>query len=155
VLQVHILHYNGEVNQCCNDFMQHTGSIFRYPEKDIIRSSRSFSKMIQYECYTIDRSPRHQRDTQLQLPYTCTSTHPSLLTLDAAKTIAHGIVAARLDYCNALLHGTSTNNPNRLNVTQYALARAVCQASQTAGTTKLHHQLHWLLVWQRISYKMT
>jgi len=31
------------------DFTQHTGTIFKYPERDVIRSSRSFSKMIQYE----------------------------------------------------------------------------------------------------------
>jgi len=29
------------------DFTQHTGTIFKYPERDIIRSSRSFSKTIQ------------------------------------------------------------------------------------------------------------
>jgi len=33
-----------------------------------------------------------------------------LLKLDAAKITAHGMVAARLDYCNALLNGMSANN---------------------------------------------
>jgi len=37
------------------DFTQHTGTIFKYQERDIIRSSRSFSKMIQYECNMISR----------------------------------------------------------------------------------------------------
>jgi len=40
------------------DFTQHsehTGTIFKYPERDIIRSSGSFSKMIQYECNMINQ----------------------------------------------------------------------------------------------------
>jgi len=39
-----------------------------------------------------------------------------LLTFDAAKTVAHGIVTARLDYANGLLHGTSAFNVSRLQV---------------------------------------
>jgi len=37
------------------DFTQHIGTIFKYPERDIIRSSKSFSKMIHYECNMISR----------------------------------------------------------------------------------------------------
>jgi len=37
--------------------------------------------------------------------------------------IAHGIVSARLDYCNSLLSGTSGGNSDRLQVVQNALAR--------------------------------
>jgi len=40
-----------------------------------------------------------------------------LLTLDVANTIGHSIVASRLDYANALLHGTSADNLDRLQVT--------------------------------------
>jgi hypothetical protein len=50
-----------------------------------------------------------------------------LLRDDAAKLVAHGIVSARLDYCNGLLYGTSTRNLDRLQVTQNALDRVVCQ----------------------------
>jgi len=37
-----------------------------------------------------------------------------LLTLDVTKMIGHSIVSSRLDYANALLHGTSVYNINRL-----------------------------------------
>ena len=50
-----------------------------------------------------------------------------LLTLDVANTIGHSIVASRLDYANALLHGTSAGNLDRLQVTQNSLARTVLQ----------------------------
>jgi len=46
-----------------------------------------------------------------------------LLTLDVAKMIGHSIVSSRLDYANALLHGTSVYNINRLQVAQNSLVR--------------------------------
>ena len=65
-----------------------------------------------------------------------------------------GIVAACLDYCNSLLHGTSSDNLPNLQVTQNALARVVCQAARTCSATELRRQLHWLPVKQRINYKL-
>jgi len=41
-----------------------------------------------------------------------------LMTLDAAKMVGQSIVSYRLAYANALLHGTSTSNINRLQVAQ-------------------------------------
>ena len=49
------------------------------------------------------------------------------LTLDSAKTIACGLVAAKLDYCNSLLSGTSKGNLMRLQRAQNDLARVVLQ----------------------------
>ena len=77
-----------------------------------------------------------------------------LLTFDAAKTIAHSIVSSRLDYSNALLHGTSTSNLDRLQVAQNSLARAVCQAPHSVSATELRRQLHWLPIRQRVTYKI-
>jgi len=51
-----------------------------------------------------------------------------LLTLDVAKIIGHSTVSSQLDYANALLHGTSVYNINRLQVAQNLLVRTVCQA---------------------------
>jgi len=91
----------------------------------------------------------------LQLSYTCALHHiQPLLTLDVAKSVSHSIVSSRLDYVNALLHGTSTSNLHRLQVGQNSLARAVCQAPRSASATELRRQLHWLPVRQRISYKL-
>jgi len=41
-----------------------------------------------------------------------------LITLDPAKMVGHSIVSSQLDYANALLHGTSTSNINKLQVAQ-------------------------------------
>jgi len=47
--------------------------------------------------------------------HTCALRHiRSLLTLDVAKSVGHRIVSSQLDYANALLHGTSTSNLDRL-----------------------------------------
>ena len=48
-----------------------------------------------------------------------------LLTFDVAKTIAHSIVSSRLDYANALLHGTSASNRDRLQNSLAGLCIAV------------------------------
>ena len=42
----------------------------------------------------------------------------SSLNVNAAQMIAQGIVAARLNYCNSTLHGTSSANFDRLQVAQ-------------------------------------
>ena len=69
--------------------------------------------------------------------------------------VSLGIVAARLDYCNSLLHGTCSDNLGKLQVTQNALARIVCQAARTCSdATEMRRQLHWLAVKQRIDYKL-
>ena len=79
----------------------------------------------------------------------------SLLTcLRHSCLISHGIVTARLDYCNSLLHGTSARNLNRLQVAQNELARVVCDAPWSASATELRRHLHWLPVRQRIDYKL-
>jgi len=77
-----------------------------------------------------------------------------LVSLEAAKMVSHGIVTARLDYCNSLLHGTSARNLNRLQVAQNELARVDCDAPRYASATELRRHLHWLPVRQRIDYKL-
>ena len=75
-----------------------------------------------------------------------------LLTLESTKMVALGIVATHLDYCSSLLYGTSSVNLWKLQVTQSALARVVCQAARTCSATELCRQL--LPVKQRIDYKL-
>ena len=48
-----------------------------------------------------------------------------LLTLDVIKMIGHSTVSSRLDYSNALLHGTSVYNINKLQVAQNSLVMTV------------------------------
>jgi len=63
--------------------------------------------------------------------------------------IADSVVSSRLDYANALLHGTSATNVNKLQVAQNTLARMM----RSVSATELHrHWLHWLPIRQRITY---
>ena len=79
------------------------------------------------------------------------------LTFDAAKSVAVSIIGARLDYCNSLLHGISQRNFDRLQrvqLDQNSLARVVTQAPRRSSATDLRHQLHWLPIRQRVSFKL-
>ena len=65
-----------------------------------------------------------------------------LLTLDVAKSVSHSIVASRLDYANALLHGTSTSNIHRLQVAQNSgqsgvSGPALCKCHRVTSTAPL------------------
>ena len=94
------------------------------------------------------------RTTQLQLSHTRTA--PQQTATDTRRRqddpmIGHSIMSSRLDYANALLHGTSVYNINRLQVAQNSLVRTVRQAPRSSSATEL---LHCLPVRQRISYKV-
>lgn len=77
-----------------------------------------------------------------------------MLDRTVANTVACSIVSTRLDYCNSLLHRTSSKNLQRLQRVQNTLARVV------TGTRKYDHikpvlrELHWLPVAQRVQYKV-
>ena len=76
------------------------------------------------------------------------------LTLESAKLIALGLVTSRLDYCNSLLYGTSKSSLNKLQHVQSDLARGVLQVAWNSSSGPLLKQLPWLLVQQRIIFKM-
>ena len=67
--------------------------------------------------------------------------------------IASSIVASRIDYCNAVLVGTSSYNIQRLQRVQNQAARIVTGSRGRASATPLLNSLHWLPVEQRISFK--
>ena len=50
--------------------------------------------------------------------------------------------------------GKKIANNERLQATQNSLARAVCQATWSSSATELRKSLHWLLVKQRVDYKL-
>jgi len=54
-----------------------------------------------------------------------------LLVLVSTIMVSLHIVAVCLDYCNSLLYGMFGYNFWKLQVTQNALARVVCQATRT------------------------
>ena len=50
--------------------------------------------------------------------------------------------------------GMTNRNFKRLQVTQNALARAVCSAPWSTSATELHRSLHWLPVREHVDYKL-
>jgi len=52
------------------------------------------------------------------------------VTTDVTLTIASTMVAARLDYCNAILHGTSKSNIQKRQRAQNSIARIVTGTRQ-------------------------
>ena len=77
-----------------------------------------------------------------------------MLSVASANQLACSIVASRLDYCNSLLVNTSKHNIDRLQRLQNKLARIVCGAPARATALPLLHNLHWLPIDQRITYKI-
>ena len=77
----------------------------------------------------------------------------SLLTDEVAQTVAYSIVASMLDYYNAL-SGAPAATFDKLQRAQNNLARVVCQSRGRTNARPLLHSLHWLLVRQRVTYKL-
>ena len=85
-------------------------------------------------------SSRNGVGAKMQLCHTRALWHiRPLLTLEFIKIVALVIVAAHLDYCNS-----SSDNLWKLQVTQNALARVVCQGARTCSATELRRTLHRL-----------
>jgi len=64
------------------------------------------------------------------------------------------MVAGRLDYCNAVLYGTSSANIDKLQRLQNMLARVVTNTRRRDHITLVLADLHWLPVRYRIEYKI-
>ena len=73
---------------------------------------------------------------------------------ETARTVTSSMVGARLDYCNALLYGTSSTNINKLQRAQNSLARVVTGALRYDHITPVLADLHWLKIQDRITFKI-
>ena len=78
----------------------------------------------------------------------------SALSDDTAIIIGRAIVLSRIDYCNALLSGTSEAKLERLQRLQKRLIRVVKRFKFRASTTSARSQLHWLPVQEHITFKL-
>jgi len=76
------------------------------------------------------------------------------LTLEAAKTLVHAFVSSRLDYCNSLLYGIGEGLLTKLQTVLNAAAHVVTGTRKFDRVTLVLHQLHWLPVRQRITFKL-
>jgi len=70
-----------------------------------------------------------------------------------AQTVARSIVASRLDYCNAMLHGAPAATIVKLQRAQNNIIRVVCQRGGRTDAAPLLRSLQWLPVKHRITYK--
>ena len=73
---------------------------------------------------------------------------------DVLKTVACSIVSSRLDYCNALLVGTSMSNLKLLQRVQNTLGRLISSKSKLTPSVPLLKELHWLPVSHIINFKL-
>ena len=64
------------------------------------------------------------------------------------------MVGARLDYCNAILYGTSKSNIQKLQHVQNSLARIVSGTRRSDHITPVLARLHWLKIADRVNYKV-
>ena len=78
----------------------------------------------------------------------------SSLTLDDARRLVHAFVSSCLDYYNSLLYRISDGLLTKLQPVQNAAARVVTGTRKFDHITPVLRQLHWLLVRQRITFKL-
>ena len=76
------------------------------------------------------------------------------LSTDTTKALVHAFVTSRVDYCNSLLYGLPASQLNKVQRILNAAAGLVCRAARYCHITLLLYELHWLLVSQRISFKI-
>jgi len=76
------------------------------------------------------------------------------LSRRAVESLVHAFVTSRLDYCNALLFGTSTSSLQKLQYVQNAAARLLTGTGKRRHITPVLQELHWLPLQSRIQYKL-
>ena len=72
----------------------------------------------------------------------------------AAKTLVQWTITSRLDYCNGLLYGISSQLMQKLQRIQNTAARLITGAARSSHITPYLIQLHWLPVHYRVRYKI-
>ena len=73
---------------------------------------------------------------------------------DTCHTAVRALITSRLDYSNSLLNGITNKNMVRLQSLQNKAARLVYMTPKHTPTSPLIVKLHWLIIPQRIQYKI-
>ena len=72
----------------------------------------------------------------------------------AMATLVNACITSRLDYCNSVLFGVSSEQLHRLQLVQNNAARLVLRKRKSDHVTPLLKQLHWLPINFRIQFKI-
>jgi hypothetical protein len=73
---------------------------------------------------------------------------------ESLECIIHAFMTSRIDYCNALLCGTSHRVTQKLQRVQNAAARILTKTKKSDHITPILRELHWLPVECRIEFKI-
>ena len=76
------------------------------------------------------------------------------LSDSATATLVNATITSRLDYCNSVLSGVSSDQLQRLQRVQNNAARLILRKRRRDHATPLLKQLHWLPVESRITFKV-
>jgi len=86
----------------------------------------------------------HLRKIRIIRPY---------LSKNATRRLVVSLIFSKLDYCNALLFGLSSNQLKRLQSIQNTAARLIFKKRKFDSVSPLLLKLHWLPIEKRIKYK--
>ena len=76
------------------------------------------------------------------------------LDFDSTKSLIQALIMSKLDYCNALLPGSSKFLLTKLQHIQNMACRIVCSLKKFEHVTQPMYDLHWLHIQERIDYKI-
>ena len=76
------------------------------------------------------------------------------LDFDTAKILVQSLILSKLDYCNSLLAGTPECHLSRLQCVQNMACRVVCNLRKFDHVSPSMCSLHWLKVWECITFKI-
>lgn len=76
------------------------------------------------------------------------------LSFPAAETLIHAFITSRIDYCNSIIYGTTSNLLNKLQYIQNSAARLLTHTRSRDHITPVLQNLHWLPVPYRIKFKI-
>ncbi|KAK6187795.1 hypothetical protein SNE40_005741 [Patella caerulea] len=77
-----------------------------------------------------------------------------MLTTESTATLVRSLILSKLDYCNSLLTGISSELLQKLQKIQNSAARLVSKSPKCSSISPVLNSLHWLRISERIEFKI-